>query len=76
MPKAREKIVFDTDISNIGLGGVLSQAQRDQFLVGVYISRILPKAPQKYCINQRELLCVDKTVEHFRTYIYGQEFHQ
>jgi hypothetical protein len=65
----------DTDVSNVGIGGVLSQVQDGQERVIAYYSKTLSKAERNYCITRRELLATVKTLEHFHTYLYGQEFH-
>jgi ribonuclease HI len=60
----------DTDASNVAIGGVDGQER-----VIAYYSKTLNKAERKYCVNRRELLAIVKALEHFRKYLYGQEFH-
>ena len=64
-----EKFIIDTDASNVGIGGVLSQVQDGSEWVIVYFSKTLSKAERNYCVTHRELLPIVKTLEH------GQEFH-
>jgi transposase-like protein len=69
------KFVIDTDASNVGIGGVLSQVQDGQERVVAFFSKTLSKAERNYCVTRRELLAVVKTLEHFHKYLYEQEFH-
>jgi hypothetical protein len=70
-----ERFIVDTDASNFGIGGVLSQVQDGQERVVAYYSRTLNKAERNYCETRRELLAIVRTLEHFHKYLYGQEFH-
>jgi hypothetical protein len=74
-PQLGERFIVDTDTSNGGIGGVLSQVQDGQERVFFYYSKTLNKAEGNYCVTRRELLAIVKTPEHFRKYLYGQEFH-
>jgi transposase-like protein len=74
-PRPGEKFIFDTDASNVGIGGVLSQVQDGGERVVAYFSKTLSKAEWNYCVTRRESLARVKTLEHFHKYLYGQEFH-
>jgi hypothetical protein len=74
-PRPGEEFIVDTDASNVGIGGVLSQLQDGQERVVAYFSKTLSKAERNYCVTRRELLAIVKTLEHFHKYLYGQEFH-
>jgi hypothetical protein len=74
-PRPGEKFTVDTDASNVGIGGVLSQVQDGRERVVAYFSRKLSKAERNYCVTRSELLAIVKTLEHFHKYLYGQEFH-
>jgi hypothetical protein len=37
-----------------------------------YFSKTLSKADRNYCMIQRELLAIVKTMEHIHKYLYGQ----
>ena len=74
-PQPGEKFIVNTDASNVGIGGVLSQIQDGQERVIAYFSKRLNKAERNYCVTRRELLAIVKTVEHFHKYLYGQQFH-
>jgi hypothetical protein len=39
-----------------------------------YYSKTLITGERSYCISQRELLAVVKTLKHFHKYSYGQKF--
>ncbi len=66
--------VVDTDASDTGLGGTLSQLQEgEERLIGYY-SRLLSDAERNYCITKREFLAVVRVIENFKPYLYGQHF--
>ena len=48
--------ILDTDASNFGLGGVLSQIQNDEECVIAYCSRALRPSQWKYCTTKRDML--------------------
>jgi hypothetical protein len=54
---------------------VLSQVQDGQERVIACYSKTLNKAERNYRVTQQELLEIVRTLEHFRKYLYGQEFH-
>ena len=74
-PQPGEKFIIDTDVSNIGMDGVISQVQCGSERVVSYFSKRLSKAERNYCVTRRELLAIVKTLEHFHKYLYGQEYH-
>ena len=57
-PTETGQYVLDTDASNFGLGGVLSQIQDDRELVVAYCSRALRPSQRRYCTTKREMLAV------------------
>jgi hypothetical protein len=73
-PQPGERFIVDTDASNVGIGGVLSQVQNGQERVTAYYSTALNKAEKNYCVTRRELLAIVGTLEHFHKYLHGQEF--
>jgi hypothetical protein len=74
-PQSGEKFIVDSDASNVGIGGILSQVQDGRERVTAYFSKTVSKAERNYCVTRRELLAIVKTLEHFRKYLYGQQFH-
>jgi hypothetical protein len=54
-----------TYTSNVGIGGVLSQVRDGQEHVIAYYSKMLNKAERNYCVTQRELPAIVRTMEHF-----------
>ncbi|CAK1581867.1 unnamed protein product [Parnassius mnemosyne] len=61
-PNAGKEFIVDTDASDIGLGGVLSQRNGDQEIVIAYFSKSLSKPERNYCVTRRELLAVVKSL--------------
>ena len=66
--------VLDTDASNFGLGGVLSQIQNDQELVVAYCSRALRPSQRRYCTTKWEMLAAVAMCIQFRSYLRGARF--
>ena len=66
--------IVDTDASDYGIGGVLSQNVEGTEHVIVYHSKSLNPAQQKYCTTRRELLAVVATLDHFKGYVWGPTF--
>ena len=66
--------VLDTDASNFGLGGVLSQIQNNVECVIAYCSRALRPSQRKYCTTKREMLAAVSMRIQFRSYLRGAKF--
>ena len=66
--------VLDTDASNFGLGGVLSQIQNNVECVIAYCSRALRPSQRKYCTKKREMLAAVSMCIQFRSYLRGAKF--
>ena len=66
--------VLDTDASNFGLGGVLSQIQNDQERVIAYCSHALRPSQRRYCTTKREMLATVSMCIQFRSYLRGARF--
>ena len=73
-PQPQGNYILDTDASNVGVGGVLSQIQEGQERVISYGSKKLDRAQQNYCVTRRELLAVVTFMTQFRHYLLGQKF--
>ena len=67
--------ILDTDASDVGLGGVLSQIDGEgREHVITYGRRLLTKPEWKYCVTRRELLAVVTFVQQYRPYLICQKF--
>ena len=64
--------ILDTDASNFGLGGVLSQIHNDVECVIAYCSRALRPSQRKYCTTKREMLAAVSMC--IRSYLRGAKF--
>ena len=73
-PRESGDYVLDTDASNFGLGGVLSQIQSGVECVIAYCSRALRPSQRKYCTTKREMLAVVSMCIQFRSYLRGARF--
>ena len=73
-PKEDLPYIVDTDASDYGIGGVLSQSIEGTEHVIAYYSKSLSPAQQKYCTTRRELLAVVATLDHFEGYVWGPKF--
>ena len=66
--------VQDTDASNFGLGGVLSQIQNNVECVIAYCNRALRPSQCKYCTTKSEMLAAVSMCIQFRSYLRGAKF--
>ena len=66
--------ILDTDASNFGFGGVLSQIQGDVECVVAYCSRALRPSQRRYCTTKREMLADMAMCIQFRSYLRGAKF--
>ena len=66
--------ILDTEASNFGLGGVLSQLQNSQERVVAYCSRALRPSQRRYCTTKREMLAAVAMCIQFRSYLRGARF--
>ncbi|KAF7649234.1 hypothetical protein LDENG_00144740 [Lucifuga dentata] len=64
-PLDQGNMILDTDMSDVGIGAVLSQVQQGQEHVLAYGSRTLSKTEQNYCTTRRELLAMVDFTSHF-----------
>ena len=69
-----EPFILDTDVSDKGLGAVLSKVQRGNERVIAYPTRALSKAERNYSTTRKELLAIVWGTEHLETYPYGRRF--
>lgn len=73
-PIPGELFILDTDASNDGIGGILSQRINQDEKVLAYYSRKFNKAERNYCVTRRELLAMVETMKHFGKYLIGKRF--
>ena len=73
-PDFSHPFVLDTDASDFGLGGVLSQSINGEERPIAYASRALSKPERNYCTTRKELLAMVSMIKHFRPYLLGREF--
>ena len=66
--------ILDTDVSNFGLGGVLSQIQDNVERVIAYCSRALRPSQRKYCTTKKEMLAAVSMCIQFCSYLRGAKF--
>ena len=66
--------ILETDASNLGLGGVLSQVQNNQERVVACCSRALRPSQRCYCTTKREMLAAVAMCIRFRSYLRGAKF--
>jgi len=70
-PRMEGQYILDTDASNTGIGGVLSQIQDGEEKVVAYGSKTLSKSQRDYCTTYKELWAVVFFCKHFKHYILG-----
>ena len=74
-PNFNEPFILDTDASDVGIGGVLSQLNSEgKERVESYGSRLLTKPERQYCVTRRELLAVVTFVQQYQPYLLGRKF--
>ena len=59
------------DSSKQGVGALLQQCEENKWKPISYASRFLSELESKYSVNEKELLAVVWSVEHFKNYVYG-----
>ena len=73
-PTETGQYILDTDASNVGLGGVLSQIQNNVEHVVAYCSRALRPSQRRYCTTKHEMLAAVSVCIQFRSYLRGAKF--
>ena len=73
-PKEDLPYIIDTDASDYGIDGVLSQDINGTEYVIAYNSKSLNPAQQTYCTTKSELLAVVSTLDHFKGYVWVPHF--
>ena len=73
--ESNNPFILDTDASNVGLGGVLSQKQADGTERPImFMSQSLTKAERQYSVTKKELLAVVTMVEKCKYFLLGRHF--
>ena len=73
-PQQDGEFILDTDASDVGIGGVLSQIQDGKERVIAYISKRLSRPQENYSVTRRELLAVIYCTDKFRHHLLGKKF--
>ena len=69
------KTYVTTDASDVGIGGVLSQAdEQGEEVVIAFYSKTLDKAQRNYAANEREALACMLAIEHWEPLLLGRHF--
>jgi len=74
LPSSNSTFILDTDASEFGIGGVLSQLINGQEKVIFFASNSLTMTERNYCTTRRELLAVVQYLRKFRHYLLGRHF--
>lgn len=74
-PNSEHPFRLRTDASNTGIGAVLTQLDGEENeRVVAYYSRVFNAAQRNYSTTERECLAVIAAIEHFRPFLFGQNF--
>jgi hypothetical protein len=67
-------IIVDTDASNIGIGGILSQEHEGVELPVRIYSKALSEAEQRYPTPEKAIMAIVKTINLIKYNLVGREF--
>jgi transposase InsO family protein len=73
-PDFTRPFLLTTDASGYAIGGILSQGEIGKDRPIAYASRLLNGAEQNYSTIEKESLAIIYCVNHFRPYLYGNQF--
>jgi RNase H-like domain found in reverse transcriptase/Reverse transcriptase (RNA-dependent DNA polymerase) len=74
MPDYEKEFVLFSDASDIGVGAMLAQGERNNQKAVAYFSQKLTSCQKRYSVTERECLAVLLAVEKFRHYLLGSHF--
>lgn len=74
LPNGIDHFILDTDASDTGIGGVLSQVQEGKEKVISYSSFTLTPEQRKYCTTRKELLAIVRFTRQYKYYLLGRVF--
>ena len=72
--KGDGEFILDSDASDFGLGGVVSQIQDGKEVVIAYGSRTLTDEESRYCVCRKELLAIVHHIHLFEPYLILKHF--
>lgn len=73
-PDFTKPFILTTDASAYAIGGILSQGEIGKDKPIAYASRLLNNAEQNYATIEKESLAIVYCTNHFRPYLYGNQF--
>ena len=69
LPRLNEPFQVETDASGYGVGGVLAQERKTDWLPVAYFSQRLSKCERNYSTSEKELYAIVLSVEYFRQFL-------
>jgi len=72
-PQPNVPCTCDTDASDVGIGGAISQTIDWVERPIAFFSRVMNTAQRNYCTTRRELLAAVSALQHFRHYLLGNK---
>ena len=74
IPLPKDCFSLVTDVSGLGIGGVLQVRRDGKWKPAGYFSRQLKGPEQRYSATEMEALAVVETVKQFNYYLHGRNF--
>ena len=74
-PNFKQEFILQTDASDVGVGAILSQYDKDGVEhVIAYSSRALSPRERNYSTTEKEAYAIQFGTQHFRVYLVGRKF--